>query len=89
MLTPAPAQADLSVDAGTLAAGTTITPTGVSRQGDIAWLHVTVSRAETATTINETTSIRVMSVTQTLATLGIPVDRLDRQRSGRLRPRRP
>ena len=64
---------DLSLDAGTLDAGTTITLDGVSQQGEFALLHVTVSRANTDVAINETASIAVNSGGRTLATLSIPV----------------
>jgi hypothetical protein len=64
---------DLSLDAGALAAGTTITLDGVTRQGDMALLHVTVSRADTGVSINQLASINVNSGGQTLATLSIPV----------------
>ncbi|WP_188969776.1 hypothetical protein [Deinococcus aerolatus] len=64
---------DLSVDAGTLAAGTTITLTGVTQVGDMALLHVTVSRADTGVAVNETATLNVRAGGQTLATLSIPV----------------
>lgn len=64
---------DLSLDAGALAAGTTITLDSVSQQGDMALLRVTVSRADTGVSIDQLASINVISGGQTLATLSIPV----------------
>ncbi|QFP76809.1 hypothetical protein [Deinococcus sp. AJ005] len=64
---------DLSLDAGTLAAGTTITLDGVTQTGDTALLHVTVSRADTGVSIDQMVTINVMSGGQTVATLSIPV----------------
>ena len=64
---------DLSLDAGALAAGTTITLDSVSQQGDMALLHVTVSRTDTGVSIDQLASINVISGGQTLATLSIPV----------------
>lgn len=64
---------DLSLDAGTLDAGTTITLDGVTQTGDMVLLHVTVSRADTGASINQLATINVMSGGQTVATLSIPV----------------
>ncbi len=64
---------DLSLDAGALAAGTTITLDGVTQQGDMALLHVTVSRGDTGVGIDQLATINVVSGGQTLATLSIPV----------------
>jgi hypothetical protein len=64
---------DLTLSAGDLDAGTTITLDSVTRQGDVALLHVTVSRADTAQGINQTATIALNSGGQTLTTVSIPV----------------
>ncbi|GGM07631.1 hypothetical protein [Deinococcus aerophilus] len=64
---------DLTLSAGDLDAGTTITLDGVTRQGDLVLLHVTVSRADTGRAINQTATIALNSGGQTLTTVSIPV----------------
>lgn len=64
---------NLSLAVSGLPKGTTITLNGVSQEGDLALLHVTVSRADESVGVNDAAVIEVQSGGQTLTTVSVPV----------------